>query len=104
MSLKAFLEITPKEFYISLKSKSKYDGAFIESNIKWICNTIRTQTLYLYNPIVDKKSRKNDPKKLMNFPWDKESFQKPQTRDQMKRVMKAIVSSYQKKPKKEKDE
>lgn len=103
MSLQAFLEITPKEFFLALKSKGKYDGNFAESNIKWICNTIRTQTLYLYNPIVDKKSRKHDPRKLIHFPWDKDSYKKPQTREKMKQVMKAIVSSFKKNPKKKKE-
>ena len=101
MSYKDFLHITPKEFYLSLKSKSEYDGMIVESNVQFICNTIRMQTLYLYNPIVDKKDRKRDPRKLMNFPWDKDSY-KTQSAEEMKKSMKAIVGAFKNNPKKEK--
>lgn len=102
MSVKAFLQITPKEFYLSLKSKGKYDADLVETNIKFICNTIRLSTLYLYNPIVDKKYRKSDPRKLMRFPWDKGSY-KEQTANQMKNVAKMIARSTVKKTKKKKN-
>ena len=74
----------------------------VETNVKFICNTIRLQTLHLYNPIVDKKYQKTDPRKLMHFHWDKDSY-KAQTMGQMKKTMKAIVSAFKKNPKKEKE-
>lgn len=102
MSLKAFLQITPKEFYLALKSKGKYDGGLVEDSIKWICESIRTSTWYSFNLQVVEKDRKSSPKKLMSFPWDEETYKK-QTVNQMKNVAKMIAKTSGKKSKNKKE-
>lgn len=62
------------------------------SKIKPLCESLRTSTWYLLN--VQLKKRVKSPLKLWGLPWDQEVGRKePQTLQEMKNVMRSIVSS-----------
>ncbi len=97
MTTNAFLEITPKEFYLALKDKNEQDGLKVETNVKMICNAIRKSTRHLLN--LSGKSLKRpitNDHQIMVFPWDKNTVQKPQTKKEMMDVMRGIAEHYKK--------
>lgn len=80
-----FLFLTPLEFFLALKDQEQLDV----SKMMIQCEAIRTSTWYLLNVQVKKKI--NNPKKLFKFPWDNDTQKEPQTLEEMKNVMRAIV-------------
>lgn len=100
MSVRSFLELTPNEFYLALKSKNDYDGLLIETEVKFVCETIRQQTLHQVNIHLQRKDRYKDPTKLFGFSWDKETKKRgkePQTKEEMLAVMKLLAGTHKKK-------
>jgi hypothetical protein len=82
------MDITPREFWLAVKDKDKYE----ESKIKPVCEAIRTSTWWLVNVAVDKRSKVRKKERIMTFPWDKAyTPKKPQTREEMKEVMKMMA-------------
>ena len=93
LSVNQFLDITPLEFWLAIKDKDEYEL----SKIKPVCEAIRMETWWLYNAAVDRRSKIRKKERLMTFPWDKErSLKKPQTREEMKDVMKLMSSGKKK--------
>lgn len=79
------------EFFVSIRDREKYDKKLNELIYQPLAETIRMQTMHLFNVAVT-KGRISDPRKLMRFPWDEEK--EPQTKEQMKQVMKDIAAYY----------
>ena len=91
MTLGAFLDITPLEFYNALIDKEKYDTHGIEATVSAICDTIRMQTWYLLNVHLPRGKKVSNEKNLMLFPWDDEDSKQPQTKEEMIATMKMIA-------------
>lgn len=63
------------------------------SKIKPVCEAIRMETWWLFNVAVDRRYRIRKKERMMSFPWDKEKvIKEPQTREEMKAVMKLMAS------------
>lgn len=99
MSYEAFLDITPGEFYLALRYEGERKKDEVDAMVRIICETIREQTLLLYNIQLERKDRVSNPKKLMFFPWDEEDDD--QTKEEMINTMKSISKgSFKRKSKK----
>ena len=97
ISVSAFLDLTPKEFFLALKDRSEYDVDVVEGTLKPICESIRLSTLKLINVQLKRSDQITNPRKLWVHYWEKRVFKKPQTREEMKSVMKSIARAYKKK-------
>ncbi len=83
-----FLKLTPIEFFLALRDQEEFEI----SKIRPVCESIRTSTWYLLNVQIKKKIK--EPQKLFTLPWDVLiSGKEPQTLQEMKNVMRSIVSS-----------
>ncbi len=86
-----------------MKLKYGYDKDIIDvvqSTMKVVANSIRSQTQWLWDIQVAKKDKLKDPKKFWTYTWDKDNEKKePQTKEQMVGMMKLIGGI---KPKKKK--
>ena len=91
MTLKSFLDTTPKEFYEALRSKEEYDNNTVKATVRAICDTLRTQTWFLMNIQLSAGKKISNEKNLMLFPWDHEDSKEPQTKEEMKATMKMIA-------------
>lgn len=89
LSWTKFLKLTPIEFFLALQDQEEFEI----SKIKPVCESIRTSTWYLLNVQVKKRIKK--PQNLFSLPWDiiSGSEKEPQTLQEMKNVMRSIVSS-----------
>lgn len=99
MPLNVFLDLTPKEFFNSLREREKHEGDVIMGQVRTICETIRLQTLHLLNVQLPKGKKIRQPKQIMKFKWDQ--AQPAQTVEEMKQIMKAIARSFKGKDKKD---
>ena len=98
MSYDAFLDITPGEFYLALKDESERKKDEVDAIVRMICETIREQTLILFNIQLEQKDRIDNSKKLFAFPWE-EQEDDSQTKEEMINTMKAISKGFIKKKK-----
>ena len=96
MTLGAFLDITPKEFYHALRDKEKYDTYTVKATISAICDTIRMQTWWLMNIQLPAGKKISNEKNLMLFPWDDEDSKEPQTKEEIIATMKMIAGGHYK--------
>jgi DnaJ-domain-containing protein 1 len=88
-----FLQLTPLEFFLALEDNEQTET----QKIQIIAEGIRLSTWWLVNLQVKKKIRR--PEKLWGLPTDGMARKEPQTRDQMKNVMKAIAADTKNKKK-----
>jgi len=94
MSLQAFLLITPKEFYDALKDKGDYDKLEAETILIPICEAIRLDAFHQVNIQLPRGKKYRSARQLFTFYWDKvRNPKKPQTKKEMKKVMKSIAGA-----------
>ncbi len=93
ISYRAFLDITPREFYLALEDDGKQKKDKMDAVVRPICETIRLQTFHLVNVQLAKKDQVTDEKRLIPFPWDRERF-KQQSKQGMVTTMKSIAAYY----------
>lgn len=99
LSLSELEELTPRELNFALKDASKREEDYYKT--QW--ETMRLQTMILFNPSLKEGHQYKSPKKFMPFPWDEGvKWQNPedvkkQSVEEMKAVMMEIASSNNKK-------
>jgi hypothetical protein len=85
--------MSPVEFYYALKDVRQREQCHYETTFE----SMRVQTMYLWNIQVDPKHRIHDAQKFMPFIWDKKRPVKKQTVDEMKQILQTITSRIKKK-------
>ena len=89
----------PIELYLALEDNMEVR----QYQIRTISESIRTSTVHLMNVQLARKDRIKDGQRLWGFSWDKEGGQEPQTKEQMKSMMKMIAGhNFSKKKNKDK--
>lgn len=80
-----FYRMTPVEYYYAMKEYGKGQEFFHHTTYE----AMRVQTWMLVNLQLDRGKKINDPRRLMPFNWD--TPQKPQTVEEMKKILYAIA-------------
>lgn len=103
MSLKEFLELTPKEFFEALWEREEHEEHKIIAQVRMICETIRLQTAHLLNIQLPRGKKIQRLSSLMQFDWDKKKAKPAQTKEEMKAIMKVIAGTFKGTKKKNED-
>lgn len=97
-----FYDLCPCELSYAVFHKQKEINIQVEleqNKTRIITDCIRMAATILYNNTRPPKTPAiRNPKKLFGLPWDNEHKKIPQTREQMKAVMKIIAASTRDKP------
>lgn len=94
LSHEDFLDLTPRELLVSIRVRVLNEKTVAQS-ISWpITSSLRMAALKIRGALLGKSAEK-DPKKLWDLPQDEEvkKYNKPQTLQEMKRILKTIAAS-----------
>lgn len=102
LTVDAFYDMTPREFFFALKAKTQEE----DNNFKSMMEAARYISLNIWNSAGKSLKRaETDPKKLLPLPWDKITVKK-QSVEEMKSILMGIAkdqNKYVDKMKKRKD-
>lgn len=91
-----FYRMSPVEFHYALKDVQQREQCHYETMFE----SMRIQTLYLWNIQVAKTDRIFDLQKFMPFVWDKKRSAKKQTVEEQKQILLQIASHFKRRNKK----
>lgn len=83
-----FYDLSPVEFYEALKDHQDRETIMLEQQVQSTFDAMRLNALVVYNSAMGRKKGIKDPKKLFQFPWDKEE------REQSDEELKAGLLNY----------
>lgn len=97
LTIEQFFEFTPREFIFALRDKQEIMVVQNKMQLRTIFESMRLQTMIIYNTNPYAKKKFKDVRKFMPFGWDEKS--KVQTVDDMKSTLISIAKRFTKKKK-----